>query len=575
MKYKLLLLFVFSLLLSGCAAKVTCPKNPAIGSLGGLFNSDNDEYSPFFYNNTLYFTSTSKEKNRAETIIKSEFENGRFSRPQIDSTLPLAGYANAGLPTFFDNPLTEHTELYFAAISKKGKINRNIFFAEKIGGRWTRPKELEVINSPAYESHPFISSDGTQLFFSSDREGSVGGIDLFTSIRQADGSWGSPQNLVNINTPENEITPYLAADASLYFASQGYSDKKDYNIMRASPDKTTGWANPKLLPFPINSDDDDTGPAIFKDRIFIASNRRGGCGGIDLYAFQACGPVQLECVVVSKVPDFPLSGTANLYNSMNEIINSKKVDEKGFFKFELVSSENYKIEYINDCQANFRETKDFFAPCSDSNVVVIKTMFEFVPKNDYDLTEVKVPFFVSGYYMPNTRENLEALRLKFAYNLIGLDEGTQYIEKPGDEYDSYVDEVEVALKDAAERLYSIVTGFQGNCLKKESGKIQISIAGFADPRPISPKAYYPDANISDPKLNFYLERGTAMDNLLLSKLRAYYTAKYFENFINSKEKTGELAAKLIWKIDGRGVDSTSTMPSEMLRRVNIKIKPMP
>lgn len=573
MKKEWILAIAIALAFGGCATKSPCPKVPNPGSLGAVFNSQDDEYSPFFFNDTLFYTATSKEKKKTETIYKSYFRDGRFSRPVRDTTLPLKSYQNAGLPVFWTNPESGEDEIFFAAIHKNGKINRNLFTASKSEDKWNKANMISELNTSSYESHPFISKDGRWLLFSSDREGGKGGIDLYIAERSEDGSWGEARNL-DINTPANEITPFIAEDGSLYFASQGYSEKKDYEIIKAEPLAEGSWGKARPLMFPINTEFDETGPAIFRNRLFLASNRRGGCGGIDLYAFELCGPVTIESIVVSSIPNFPLAGTANLYDETGRLVSSSRVGDQGLIKFNLMPMEKYNIEYINDCHPEFKGIKEFMAPCSDSNVVVIKTMFEFTPQEEYNLVEVKVPFFVSGYYMPNTRENLEALRLKFAYNLIGTDSKTRYIELPGDKYDSFSNEVEKSLNEASEFLYNIIAGMKDDCFRESDSKIMIHITGFADPRPISPDAEYADADISDEMFNFTVFRGKTMDNLLLSELRAYYTAKYFERYISQKDKTGIINNRIVWKIEGKGVDETQGKPDNIKRRVNIKIKPM-
>jgi len=574
MNKNILLIMLLALTIAGCASKSSCPKNPALGNLGSIFNSADDEYSPFFYNDVMYFTATSKDRKKPETIYRSEFRDGRFTRPQIDTTLPFRNIQNAGLPVFWDNPLTGKTELYFAAVSRNGKVNRNLFFSERTGNRWSQPKLIQELNTPTYESHPTISSNGNILVFSSDREGSKGGIDLFASLRNIDGTWGAPRNLTEINTERNEISPFIAQDGTLYFASQGYNNTGVYDIVKAEYNGRNGWQIPRKLPFPINTDANENGPAIFRDRIFVASNRRGGCGGIDLYAFQLCGPVLFEGIVASSLPNFPLNGRADLYDgSGKNLISSTNVGFDGVFRFELQAMNDYIVRYQNDCSTEFYGEKTFSAYCSDSNVVVIKAMFDYARSDEIELTEVKVPFFVSGYYMPNTRENLESLRLKFAYNLIGTDETTRFIEKPGEQYDGFVIEVENSLLEAAESLYSIVEQLRSDCLGNDNAKLTIHITGFADPRSISSVARFPDADILDERFQMYVERGQQMDNLLLSKLRAYYTAKYFENFISNKDKTGSINSKLNWKIEGKGVDATPNRPDNIRRRVNIKITP--
>lgn len=566
----LIILLGLSFLVS-CASTGTCPRNPAEGNISSPFNSDNDEYSPYFYENTFYYTISNKTKKIKETLYRSEFVGGRFQRPEEVKDLPFENLQNASLPTFCINPNTGNIEVWFSANTKNGKIHRNLFFAEKIGENWSKPQNAKFFNTENFESHPFISSDGKVLIFSSDRPGGKGGLDLYVATRDERGNWSSPRNLTEINTESNELTPFIAPDGTLYFASQGYSKQKNYDIIKAQADGIAKWSNPRPMPAPINTDFDETGPAIFKGKIFFSSNRPQGCGGKDIYAFDLCGPAKIECVVISRFPSFPVKGTAYLFDEENNPVSTKSVDGAGLFEFDLVPNKNYRVKYVNECNEKYSAEQIFNVPCSDSSTVVIRAMFEFNPTEEFDLIEVKVPFFVTGYYQPNTKENLEALRLKFAYNLIGIDEKTQYIEKPGEIYDKYAEEVEKALSEAAEKLYNVVSLMDNECVHNPDFKIQIKMIGYADPRSISSKAIFPDADIDDEKFGIKVQRGTKMDNQLLSLLRAYYTAKYFEKYIENRNHN--LSQKIVWIIEGKGVDK-SDLPDKNKRRVNIKIMPL-
>lgn len=568
----ILLLLLASAFIAGCASSNTCPKVPSEGNISSPFNTDNDEYSPSFWDNSFYYTVSNRQKKINETIYRSEFTDGKFSRPKVANDLPIGSFQNVSSLSFCKNPNSGNLEIWFAANTRSNnKINRDLFFAEQIGESWNNPQNAKSINTEHFESHPFVSPDGKILIFSSDRPNGKGGLDLYVSIRDNKGNWSSPRNLTEVNTDANEISPYLSEDGVLYFSSQGYSNPKVYNIVKATPSGYAKWANPKLMPPPINSSADDTGPAIFKDKIFVSSNRPNGCGGKDLYAFDLCGPAKIECYVTSSFPNFPLSGKAYLFDNNNSIVATQEVSDFGIFKFDIIPNRRYTIRYENSCNSKYTAEREIQVPCSDSSVVVVRTMFEFNPVEEFDLVEIKVPFFVTGYYQPNTRENLEALRLKFAYNLIGIDEQTKYIERPGEIYDSFTEEVEKALTEAAEKLYDIVSLLNDNCLEKDDIKIQVVMHGFADPRSISPKAVFPDADVEDEKFGVFVKRGDKMDNDLLSLLRAYYTAKYFERYISLKSPN--LNNKIIWKIEGKGVDN-STLPDKQKRRVNIKILPM-
>ena len=94
-----------------------------------------------------------------------------------------------------------------------------LFFAEKVNGVWTNIREFEHNSFTSRTTHPALSADGTTLYFASDRDGGYGGFDLYVSNYE-NGSWTEPRNLgPNINTPQNDIYPYIHSSGRLYFSS--------------------------------------------------------------------------------------------------------------------------------------------------------------------------------------------------------------------------------------------------------------------------------------------------------------------------------------------------------------------
>ena len=75
------------------------------------------------------------------------------------------------------------------------------------------------------ETHACISKDGNTLYFTSDREGSLGGMDIFKSTKDAKGNWGEPENMgPKVNTKFNEATPFISPDGKyLFFSSEGHN----------------------------------------------------------------------------------------------------------------------------------------------------------------------------------------------------------------------------------------------------------------------------------------------------------------------------------------------------------------
>jgi hypothetical protein len=142
---------------------------------------------------------------------------------------------------------------------KTDNFDGNIYSSEYINDTWSPIKKLNNnINTKFYESHASVSADGMRLYFTSNREGGKGGLDIYMSERDQSGDWGIPVNLGNnINTPFNEDTPFITLnDSLLYFSSEGHNGLGGYDIFRS---KGTGsvWELPENMGFPINSTDDD------------------------------------------------------------------------------------------------------------------------------------------------------------------------------------------------------------------------------------------------------------------------------------------------------------------------------
>ena len=142
---------------------------------------------------------------------------------------------------------------------KTDNFDGNIYSAEYLNGSWTPIRKLnQNINTKFYESHASISADGKRLYFTSNRDGGNGGLDIYLSELDNSGDWGPPVNLGNtINTVYNEDTPFITSnDSLLYFSSEGHSGMGGFDIYRSSGSGSE-WRSPENLGFPVNSTDDD------------------------------------------------------------------------------------------------------------------------------------------------------------------------------------------------------------------------------------------------------------------------------------------------------------------------------
>jgi hypothetical protein len=147
----------------------------------------------------------------------------------------------------------------FLLLYKTDNFDGNIYSSEYVDGVWTPIKKLNKnINTKFYESHASISADGKKIYFTSNRDGGNGGLDIYLSEKDTVGNWGTAVNLgTAINTIYNEDTPFITLnDSLLYFSSEGHSSMGGYDIFRSQGSEKM-WRSPENLGFPINTTDDD------------------------------------------------------------------------------------------------------------------------------------------------------------------------------------------------------------------------------------------------------------------------------------------------------------------------------
>jgi hypothetical protein len=150
------------------------------------------------------------------------------------------------------------TELY---LFKNDDYDGNIYMTRFVNGSWSPVEKLNRnINTKYYESHGAISADGTKLYFTSNREGGLGELDLWVSEKDAIGDWGIPTNLGNVvNTPYNEETPSISRDGNtLTFSSEGHGSMGGYDIFLSKLSAGL-WTNPVNIGYPLSTTDDNLG----------------------------------------------------------------------------------------------------------------------------------------------------------------------------------------------------------------------------------------------------------------------------------------------------------------------------
>lgn len=191
------------------------------------------------------------------------------------------------------------------------EFSSNIYESVYSEGRWHPAQSLgKPINTRYYEGHACYSEDGRSIYFSSNRQESMGGMDIFRSDLQEDGSWGEPVNLgPAVNTILNEDAPRMSPDGKqLYFSSQGHSTLGGYDVFYVEllEDGSLSSA-PVNLGYPMNTSDDDYtfSPEGYAEDGYSYIFSQGMLGDYDLFRFEMIDVNQTPVPVSLDEPAMP------------------------------------------------------------------------------------------------------------------------------------------------------------------------------------------------------------------------------------------------------------------------------
>ncbi len=269
------------------------PGNYRLENAGGLINSEWDDFSPVLNadETMIVFTTRRGDGNLNPDVYDDNlyFEDIFISTKQNGQWLNSTNIGEVVNTSFHDSNLAlsaDGKELYIYRDSNAG----DIYYSEyRPDGTWSKPVALDApINSSYTENSFSLSPDGEIAFFSSNRPGSLGGLDIFVATRDRKGNWNSAKNLgPSINTPYDEDGPFIDYDGkSLYFSSKGHKGMGGFDIYKSVYDSATQtWSEPINLGYPINTPDNDVFFVSTPDgeRGWYSSAREDGLGFTDVY----------------------------------------------------------------------------------------------------------------------------------------------------------------------------------------------------------------------------------------------------------------------------------------------------
>ncbi|HWC52407.1 MAG TPA: OmpA family protein, partial [Chitinophagaceae bacterium] len=281
-----------------CVVGDSLSRHPAyviIENMGPVVNSNFHEYSPLLTadGKTMIFTSNRstndyeiKSSTNYEDIYITHKTGSGWQTPEKISPNINIKYNDAAASLSADG---KTLFLYY----EEGA--GDIYTSTLEGGEWTDPKPLNKnINTPLFwETSACISADGKKLYFTSNRPGGFGELDIYVSELDAKGNWGKAVNLGRtVNTPFHEDSPFIHHDGkTLYFSSDGHPTMGSNDIFK-SEFIDGKWTKPTNLGYPINSIEYDGFFTLSADKKtgFYSAMRQDGLGSADIYQIKFVDP---------------------------------------------------------------------------------------------------------------------------------------------------------------------------------------------------------------------------------------------------------------------------------------------
>lgn len=268
------------------------PVNGQVSNLGPTINSEVADYGVLMSPDGQHMHFTSRRRN--STGGKVNKATSEYFEDIYSSTLDANGWST---PVPVASPV--NTEINDASVGlyndgrtmiiyRDEQGTGDLFESTRSGDTWSEPTSLgEAVNSPANETSAWLSADGKQLFFVSDRDGGLGGQDIWVSGWDAvANAWGEAENPgPTVNTFEDEDGVFLHPDGqTLYFSSKAHGTMGGFDVFKSA--LVDGrWSKPTNLGWPVNSPDDDLFFVLTTNGTtgHFSSVRPNGLGEDDLY----------------------------------------------------------------------------------------------------------------------------------------------------------------------------------------------------------------------------------------------------------------------------------------------------
>lgn len=339
--------------------------NGRFGVLHLDVNTEAQDFCPAYYKNDIVFSSSRSTKAFPRDynynglpfldIYVSEKDGKQLKDPSVFDK-NINGKMHDG-PASFNaaGDRIAFTKNNYDTERKDRIVELQIFFSQLKDGKWSEAEAFVLNNTDYSVGHPSLSADGNTMYFTSDMPGGFGGADIYRVEKSGNGTWGKAMNLGNkVNTEGNELFPFYESNNEiLFFASNGRCGLGGLDIFMVAIDgEETGIA--KNAGAPLNTKYDDFGVVVDSKLMngYFSSNRTGGSGSDDIYAFDILKDLGLGKKVRGIAKD--VNGQVipftfiTLHDDSAKVLDTLTTGSNGAYTFFVESDENFTLEGKND-----------------------------------------------------------------------------------------------------------------------------------------------------------------------------------------------------------------------------------
>ncbi len=384
--------------LEGAKASAALKKNKTrwVVRQDKLLNSRRADFSPMFNGDILYFTTTNEKvtgdkrseitgMKKSDIWMSKKDEQGNRLRPE-----PVEGELNSELDEGIMSFSPDGSTMYLTKARREPNANTGveIYTSQRSDAKWSAPVKFEITaDTVSSYAHPAVSPDGNYLYFASDMPG-TGGKDIWRiNLKERSGSL---ENLgTDINTPGDEMFPYMLTDSIMYFSSDGHPGLGGLDIFCATLQPSGRWAVTNMGS-PINSEADDFGmtflPGADHPQGYMSSNRGDGRGYDHIYTFELPDlKINISGWVVDR-DDEPVPNSVIRIVGNDGSIQKAVARDDGSFSFPLQRGVSYVMMAGGRGYLNAKQ--------------------EFTADNAEEDAEYEIDFVLASINKPNIIENI-------------------------------------------------------------------------------------------------------------------------------------------------------------------------